>query len=66
MELTKDQESYSLTLLKKGLVVDFYCVGVLATLSDSAYVLAEGAKRTFSERSYKGHVNISRLLGRGR
>ena len=65
MELTKDQESHALELHKKALVVDFHCDGILATLPDSAYIIGEGARRTLSERSDKGHIDIPRLLEGG-
>lgn len=65
MELTKDQVSHALALHKKALVVDFHCDGILATLPDSAYIIEEGVRRTLSERSDKGHVDIPRLLEGG-
>lgn len=65
MKLSKDREEHALALHKEALVVDFHCDGVLATLPDSAYDVGGAEKRTLSERSAHGHVDIPRLIEGG-
>lgn len=65
MSLNKDQEAHALELHRRALVVDFHCDAVLATLPDSAYKIGEAGRRTLSEKSKEGHVDIPRLIEGG-
>jgi len=65
VSISNDQEAHALELHRRAIVVDFHCDAVLATLPDSAYKIGETGKRTLSERSSDGHVDIPRLIEGG-
>jgi membrane dipeptidase len=63
--IDEDLSVHALDLHREAIVVDFHCDVVLATLPDSAYPIGGGGRRTLSERSKEGHVDLPRLLEGG-
>jgi len=71
VQISKEQEEHALELHKKSIVVDFHCDAVGATIPYPRVAFGgirsfDGeVKRTLTERSTEGHVDIPRLLEGG-